>query len=78
MAALQGLDVFIVDALRDTPHPTHAHVARSLEWIEELKPRRAVLTNMHSDLDYSELRGRLPDGVEPGFDGMVIETSDAP
>ena len=76
MAALQGLEVFVIDALRDTPHPTHAHVARSLEWIEALKPRHAVLTNMHSDLDYNELRARLPQGVEPAYDGMVIETSD--
>ena len=64
MAALKGLEVFIVDALRDTPHPTHAHVARSLEWIEELKPRRAVLTNMHSDLDYNELRGATAAGCK--------------
>ena len=74
MAALQGVEVFIVDALRDIPHPTHAHVARSLEWIEALKPARGVLTNMHSDLDYNELRARLPPGVEPAYDGMVIET----
>jgi phosphoribosyl 1,2-cyclic phosphate phosphodiesterase len=74
MAALAGVEVFIVDALRDTPHPTHAHVARSLEWIAELKPARGILTNMHSDLDYNELRGRLPPGVEPAYDGMVIET----
>ena len=74
MAALEGLEVFIVDALRDIPHPTHAHVARSLEWIEALKPARGVLTNMHSDLDYNELRSRLPLGVEPAYDGMVIET----
>ena len=74
MEALEGVEVFIVDALRDTPHPTHAHVERSLEWIAELKPARGVLTNMHSDLDYNELRGRLPPGVEPAYDGMVIET----
>jgi phosphoribosyl 1,2-cyclic phosphate phosphodiesterase len=74
LEALRGVEVFIVDALRDTPHPTHAHVARSLEWIDALKPARGVLTNMHSDLDYNELRGRLPSGVEPAYDGMVIET----
>ena len=74
MAALGGVEVFIVDALRDTPHPTHANVAMALDWIAELKPARGVLTNLHSDLDYNELRGRLPPGVEPAYDGMVIET----
>jgi phosphoribosyl 1,2-cyclic phosphate phosphodiesterase len=69
--ALQGLDLWIVDALRWTPHPTHADVGRTLGWIEELKPRRAVLTNMHIDLDYRELAKRLPSGVEPAFDGWT-------
>jgi phosphoribosyl 1,2-cyclic phosphate phosphodiesterase len=72
MAALRNLDVFIVDALRDKPHPTHAHVRRALEWIEELKPRRAILTNLHIDLDYNALARRLPKGVEPAFDGMTF------
>ena len=74
MAMLAGVEVFIVDALRDTPHPTHAHVAMALDWLAELKPARGVLTNMHGDLDYNELRARLPRGVEPAYDGMVIET----
>ncbi len=73
MAQLRGLEVFIVDALRDTPHPTHATVARALDWIAELKPRRAILTNMHIDLDFSALRLRLPPGVEPACDGMRFE-----
>ena len=72
-AALAGVEVWIVDALRYAPHPTHAHVERTLGWIERLAPPRAVLTNLHIDLDYRELRGRLPDGVEPAFDGMRIE-----
>ena len=75
MAALAGVEIFIIDALRDQPHPTHAHVAMALDWIAELKPARGVLTNMHSDLDYNELRGRLPPGIEPAYDGMVIEAS---
>jgi phosphoribosyl 1,2-cyclic phosphate phosphodiesterase len=58
-------------ALDDTPHPTHAHVGRALEWIERLKPRHAVLTNMHIDLDYQALKARLPAGVEPGYDGWA-------
>ena len=71
--ALEDLDVWIVDALRETPHPTHAHLDCTLEWIARVKPRRAILTNMHIDLDYDALRARLPDGVEPAFDGMRFE-----
>jgi phosphoribosyl 1,2-cyclic phosphate phosphodiesterase len=72
-AALEGLDLWIVDALRETPHPTHAHLARSLDWIERLKPGRAVLTNMHVDLDYRRLRAELPSGVEPAYDGWSAD-----
>jgi phosphoribosyl 1,2-cyclic phosphate phosphodiesterase len=71
--ALQGLDVWIVDALRYAPHPTHAHVELALEWIARVRPRRAILTNMHIDLDYDELTRRLPPGVEPGYDGLAFE-----
>jgi len=70
---LQGLDVWIVDALRFTPHPSHFHVKRTLEWIDRLKPKRAILTHMTTDLDYDALRRELPEGVEPAYDGMVIE-----
>jgi phosphoribosyl 1,2-cyclic phosphate phosphodiesterase len=69
---LAGVGCWIVDALRYTPHPSHAHVARTLEWIERVKPKRAILTNMHVDLDYEALKANLPPGVEPGHDGMVI------
>lgn len=69
-AALQGLDVWIVDALRWRPHPTHAHVDMALDWIERVKPRRAVLTNLHIDLDYEDLTGRLPAGVDVAYDGL--------
>jgi len=72
-AALEGLDLWIVDALRFTPHPTHAHLERSLGWIERVKPRRAILTNLHIDMDYNALRGILPENVEPAYDGMRIE-----
>lgn len=71
-AALQGLDVWIVDALRYRPHPTHAHLERTLEWIERVKPRRAILTNMHIDLDYAKLAAELPPGVEPAWDGLRL------
>jgi phosphoribosyl 1,2-cyclic phosphate phosphodiesterase len=69
---LEGTECWIVDALRHAPHPTHAHVGLALEWIARLKPRHAVLTNLHIDLDYETLRGELPEGVEPAFDGMKL------
>jgi phosphoribosyl 1,2-cyclic phosphate phosphodiesterase len=72
-AALAGLDVWIVDALRDAPHPSHFSLAEALDWIARIKPLRAVLTNLHSDLDYDALRARLPANVEPAYDGMRIE-----
>jgi phosphoribosyl 1,2-cyclic phosphate phosphodiesterase len=69
-AALAGVKVWIVDALRYTPHPTHAHLAKTLDWIERLKPERAILTNMHIDLDFKTLQAELPEGVEPAYDGL--------
>jgi phosphoribosyl 1,2-cyclic phosphate phosphodiesterase len=72
-AAMAGVELWIVDALRYTPHPTHAHVERTLGWIERLKPRRAILTNLHIDLDYAELTSRLPPGVSVAFDGLRVE-----
>jgi phosphoribosyl 1,2-cyclic phosphate phosphodiesterase len=73
VAALAGLDVWIVDALRRTPHPSHWSLPETLQWIARVKPRRAILTNMHVDLDYVTLRAELPAGVEPAYDGMQIE-----
>lgn len=69
---LKGLDCWILDALRRTPHPTHAHLAKSLEWIAQAAPRRAVLTNMHIDMDYATLVDEMPEHITPAFDGMVI------
>lgn len=71
-AVLEGLDCWILDALRRTPHPTHAHLAKSLDWIARAAPRRAVLTNMHIDLDYAELAAETPEHVTPAYDGMTI------
>ncbi|MGH6926202.1 MAG: MBL fold metallo-hydrolase, partial [Propylenella sp.] len=73
MERLRGLDVWIVDALRPTPHPSHFSLSEALDWIERVKPKRAVLTHMHVDLDYATLRRELPPNVEPGYDGMTIE-----
>ena len=72
LAALEGVEVWIVDALRYKPHPTHAHVDLTLSWIAKLKPRRAILTNLHIDLDYATLKRSLPDGVEPAYDSLEI------
>jgi phosphoribosyl 1,2-cyclic phosphate phosphodiesterase len=70
---LEGLDVLILDALRYTPHPTHFSVAEALAVIERVKPKRAILTNLHTDLDYETLRRELPPGIEPAYDGLQIE-----
>lgn len=69
---LEGLDLWIVDALRREPHPSHFSLPETLAWIERLKPKRAVLTNLHIDLDYDVLRRELPKGTEPAYDGMIL------
>ncbi|MCR9126259.1 MAG: MBL fold metallo-hydrolase [Rhodobacteraceae bacterium] len=71
-AKLQGLDCWIVDALRRTPHPTHAHLDMTLEWIARAAPRRAILTNMHIDLDYETVASETPDHIAPAYDGMTL------
>jgi phosphoribosyl 1,2-cyclic phosphate phosphodiesterase len=68
-----GLDVWVVDALREKPHPTHPHLALTLDGISAVRPGRAVLTHMDQSMDYAALLKTLPDGVEPGYDGMCIE-----
>lgn len=72
-AKLENLDCWIVDALRRQPHPTHAHLERTLEWITKAAPKQAVLTNMHIDLDYVTVRDETPDNVTPAFDGMTLK-----
>lgn len=73
---LENLDLWIVDALRRDPHPTHAHLAKTLGWIENMKPKHAVLTNMHIDLDYATLAAETPDHIEPAYDGLTLTVSD--
>ncbi|NDB70688.1 MAG: MBL fold metallo-hydrolase, partial [Methylocystaceae bacterium] len=63
------------DALRHKPHPSHFTVAEALEWIARMKPKRAILTNLHVDLDYEVLKATLPAHIEPAFDGMKITVS---
>jgi phosphoribosyl 1,2-cyclic phosphate phosphodiesterase len=72
-AALAGVEVWIVDCIRYAVHVTHSHLERTLSWIERVKPRRAILTHMDESLDYDTLQRMLPAGVEPGYDGLVIE-----
>ena len=70
IAALRGLDVWIVDALRKAPHPSHFNLDEALEWIARINPKRAILTNLHSDIDSAALRAELPPAVEPAYDLM--------
>lgn len=72
-ASLDDLDLWIIDALRPTPHPTHFSLSEALTWVERMKPRRAILTNLHSDLDYGTLIASLPENVVPAFDGMRVD-----
>jgi phosphoribosyl 1,2-cyclic phosphate phosphodiesterase len=72
-AALAGIDTWLVGCFGRTPHPTHAHVDRVLKWAARVGARRTVLTHMGNDLDWDWLIGRLPRGVEPGHDGLVLE-----
>ena len=67
-----GCDVLVADALRREPHPTHAHLAMTLDLIARARPKRAVLTHLDKSMDYATLRAELPAGVEPGYDGLEI------
>jgi phosphoribosyl 1,2-cyclic phosphate phosphodiesterase len=67
------LDVWIADALRERPHPTHASLGTTLEAAERLSPKRTILTHMDQSMDYGTLVRTLPAGIEPGYDGMILE-----
>ena len=69
----KGIDTWVVDSLREgPPHPTHANLERTLEWIDYVRPKRAILTHMNFQADYDTMANACPEGVEPGYDGMVI------
>ena len=70
---LKGIKIWVVDALRYEPHPTHSHLEQTLSWIDRVKPERAILTHMTWDMDYETLKSQIPDGVEVAYDGMVID-----
>ena len=73
LALYDGLDLWVVDALREKPHPTHAHLALTLDGIEASRPGRAILTHMDQSMDYATLSRTLPEGVEPGYDGLIVD-----
>lgn len=69
---IRGISLWIVGAFTDGPHPTHAHLDKVLGWIDELKPRRAVITHMGPKLDFDVVNSRCPVGVTAAYDGMVV------
>ncbi|WP_374331688.1 MBL fold metallo-hydrolase [Aestuariivirga sp.] len=69
---LENLDLWIVDALRRTPHPSHWSLPQTLDWIARIRPKRAVITNLHVDLDFATLVKELPAGIEPAYDGLEL------
>ena len=73
LAQLRGLDLLILDALRLTPHPTHLHLEQSLTYVNELQPRRALLTHIGHDIKHSEWQDKLPANVALAYDGLTIE-----
>ncbi|MBL6855423.1 MAG: MBL fold metallo-hydrolase [Rhodobacteraceae bacterium] len=70
---LDNLDCWVVDALRYTPHPSHSHLSQTLEWINRANPKRAIITNMHIDLDYETVCAETPERVTAAYDGMKIQ-----
>jgi phosphoribosyl 1,2-cyclic phosphate phosphodiesterase len=78
LALLQGLEVWIVDALRPNPHPSHFSLREALDWIQRLGAKRAILTHMAVELDYAALRRQLPAHIEPAYDGMAIDVPVTP
>jgi phosphoribosyl 1,2-cyclic phosphate phosphodiesterase len=72
-AALDGIDLWIVDCMRRKQHPTHSHLAKTLTWIDRVRPRQAILTHMDQSMDYRELSAELPAGVAPGYDGLTLD-----
>lgn len=71
--AVSGLAIWVVDALRPTPHPSHLSLPETLDLIAHFQPRQAVFTDMHIDLDYATTEAATPDNVTPAFDGMQID-----
>ena len=75
-AAIEGIEAWIVDCLSETPHPSHSHLAQTLDWIDRVAPRRAILNHLSHQMDYQTLAAKLPPGVEPAYDGMVFDVAE--
>ena len=69
---MENVDLWIVDAVRVAPHPTHPNLAPTLDWIEQLQPARSILTHMDQSMDYRSLCAVLPETIEPGYDGLAV------
>ncbi len=72
---LSNLTCLVIDALRYSPHPSHTHLEKTIEWIKKLRPKRAILTNMNTDLDYDRVNKETPENISPAYDGLTIETT---
>jgi len=73
LSTLDGLKLWVIDALRPTPHPSHLSLPETLDWIARFQPRQAVITDMHIDMDYATLQSQLPEHIVPAFDGMQLD-----
>lgn len=73
--AVSGLDLWVLDALRPTPHPSHLSLPEALALVEEMRPRQAVLTNLHTDMDYRTVETSTPAHVTPAYDGMQLDVT---
>ena len=72
---IKKTNIWILDALRRTPHQSHTHLNQSLGWIEKSGVGQGILTNMHIDMDYETLKNELPKNVEPAYDGMKVTSA---
>ena len=70
---LRGLDVLIIDGLRDRPHPTHFSIDEAVEVAQDLQPRQAFLTHLTHEIDHAAMNARLPDGIELAYDGLTVD-----
>jgi phosphoribosyl 1,2-cyclic phosphate phosphodiesterase len=69
---IEDADLWIVDALRRRPHPTHPHLSQVLEWVKQIRPKRTLLTHLDNSMDYDTLVRELPPGIEPAYDGQEV------
>lgn len=72
---IDNAPIFICDALRHDPHPSHAHLAQTLDWMARAAPAEGILTNMHLDMDYEQVLTTTPDYIRPAHDGLVLTTT---